>query len=320
MLPEQTAVNPPVVGDGIAPSDEVTAPAVESGWTRAEKSYGGGEVLDVRVTGYNRGGLLVDLGDARGFVPASQLSHLPRQLTEEQRQTEMARYIGQTLKLKVIELDRAHNRLILSERIANPVISRVEQALAALQIGQTRQGVIRNVTDFGAFVDLGGVEGLIHVSELAWQHVKHPRDLLAAGQAVDVLIMDVNREQRRVACSRKRLTPNPWTVIAEKLRAGDWVDGAVTSVLEFGAFVRLAEGVEGLIHVSELTVRNAPTREILQEGQAVHVRVLTMDPERQRISLTLRAETPARNAGAADAAMPPPPDAGYWASLAESEP
>ncbi|MBI3912586.1 MAG: S1 RNA-binding domain-containing protein [Chloroflexi bacterium] len=304
-----------VIGDAKPPA----APPGESGWTRAESSYAGGQVLELAVTGYNRGGLLVDMGDARGFVPASQISNFPRTLTDDARQQEMARYVGQSLRLKVIELDRARNRLILSERIANPPVSRADQILATLEAGQTHAGTVRNITDFGAFVDLGGVEGLIHVSEMAWQHVKHPRDIVTAGQAVDVYIVDVNREQRRVACSLKRMVPNPWTVVAERLHLGDWVEGAITSITDFGAFVRLADGVEGLIHISELARGDfLHPREVVQEGQAVRVRVMSIDPERQRIGLTLlRDQTDA--ADSADLPMPPPPDAGYWDSLAQTE-
>ncbi len=301
----------------VAPTE--SAPGV-SGWTRAEASYAGGEILELVVSGYNRGGLLVDLGDARGFVPASQLSHLPRQLTEEQRMQELARCIGQTLKLKVIEFDRARNRLVLSERVASPPLSRADQTLAGIEPQSARAGVIRNVTDFGAFVDLGGVEGLIHVSEMAWQHVKHPRDVVVPGQQVQVYIMEVNREQRRVACSLKRLMPNPWAVVAEKVKPGDCIEGAVTTITDFGAFVRVADGVEGLIHVSEMGRGSfLHPRDAVREGQSVRARVLSIEPERQRMSLSLWRAAEGAPTSAADAAIPPPPDEAYWTSLVQSE-
>jgi small subunit ribosomal protein S1 len=280
------------------------------------------------VVGYNRGGLLVDLGDVRGFVPASQLSTFPRQVSEEERTQALARYVGTTMRVKVIEFERARNRLILSERVANPPPSRAEQILAAIEPGQTRHGVVRNVTDFGAFVDLGGVEGLIHVSELSWQYVAHPRQVLQPGQEVDVYVMELNREQKRIACSLKRLIANPWTELPTKLKPGDWTDGTVTSVVAFGAFVRLAQGVEGLLHVSELTSGNAQhPRDVVQEGQAVRVRVLEIDAAQQRMKLSLRQPN-ARGNGAESSAsgsraafpVPPPPelDAGYWDSLVKS--
>jgi small subunit ribosomal protein S1 len=196
---------------------------------------------------------------------------------------------------------------------------------------------VRNVTDFGAFIDLGGVEGLVHVSELSWQYVKHPRDVLSPGQEVQVYIMEVNREQKRIACSIKRLTSNPWTVAAEKLRPGDMVDGVITSVVPFGAFVRVSEGVEGLVHVSEMTNLNFQhPREVLQEGQAVQVRVMDIDPDQQRLRLSLRLNGSAKVVSSTDGAasqahhqgdlsharrnVPPPPplDPGYWENLAQS--
>jgi small subunit ribosomal protein S1 len=301
------------------------APPAVSGWTRAENSYARGEMLELQVVGYNRGGLLVDLGDVRGFVPASQIVSFPRQLPEEQRMEELARRVGDTMRLKVIEFDRARNRLILSERVANPSVSHADQVLATIEPQQTRKGVVRNVTEFGAFVDLGGVEGLIHVSELSWRYVRHPRDIISPGQEVQVYIMEVNREQRRVACSLKRLTANPWTTIADKLRAGDFVEGVVTSVMPFGVFVRVNEGIEGLVHVSEMgDVNSQNARAGLQEGQAIKVRVIEIDTTQQRLRLSLRLDgSPAksdRESKRSGNYIPPPPpeDPGYWDSLAQS--
>jgi len=305
------------------PLSHPSAPPV-SGWTRAEASYANGEILELRVIGYNRGGLLVDLGDVRGFVPASQLSHLPRQLSEEERVNALARYTDTILRLKVIEFDRANNRLILSERVANPPLSRADQLLNEIQPHQTRRGTVRNVTHFGAFIDLGGVEGLIHVSELSWQYVAHPSQVLTPGQQLDVYVIEVDREQKRIACSIKRLTPNPWSQIANKLKPGDWVEGVVTSVVAFGAFVRV-EGVEGLLHVSELAGKDfTHPRDLLQEGQTLRVRVLELDPNAQRLKLSLRQ--PAERGNGSDPAsqwieawdkIPPPPenDESYWESL-----
>ena len=315
----------------IAPKENAALsapPPASTGWALAEQSYANGDTLELRVVAYNRGGLLVDLGDTRGFVPASQLVSFPRQMSEEQRTLALAQCIGSTLRVKVIELDRVRNRLILSERVANPPVSHVDQALAAIEPQQTRKGVVRNVTDFGAFIDLGGVEGLIHVSELSWQYVKHPRDVLSPGQEIDVYVMDVNREQKRIACSLKRLTSNPWAQIAEKLHPGETIEGVITSVVPFGAFVRVADGVEGLVHVSELAEGNfLHPRDIVQEGQTVQVRVIDIDPNQQRLRLSLRlnGSPPKRprvsnNARTPNHGVPPPPpnDPGYWESLAES--
>ncbi|MBI5301856.1 MAG: S1 RNA-binding domain-containing protein [Chloroflexi bacterium] len=294
-------------------------PPSESGWALAEKSYTQGDTLELRVVGYNRGGLLVDLGGLHGFVPASQLAAFPRNVSEEARAQELARYVNNSMRLKVIEFERTRNRLILSERIVNPPISRAEQLLAAIQPEQTRKGVVRNVTDFGAFIDLGGVEGLVHVSELSWEYVKHPRDLLAPGQEIEVYVLDVNRELKRIACSLKRLKPNPWQDLAANVKPGDWVNGKVTSVVPFGAFVRLGNGVEGLVHASELAEgRFLHPRDVVQEGQEVNVRVLEIDAFQKRIKLSLRKNDGATQSKFADEMMPPPPDAGYWKSLADS--
>lgn len=305
----------------------LSAPSAISGWTRAEASYTQGEILELRVIGYNRGGLLVDLGDAHGFVPASQLSNLPRQLSDDERMNALARYTDTTLLLKVIEFERARNRLILSERVVNPPVSRADQLLAEIQPNETRRGIVRNVTTFGAFIDLGGVEGLVHVSELSWQYVAHPRNILSPGQEVDVFVMEVDRELKRIACSLKRLKPNPWAEIVTKLKPGDWVTGVVTSVVAFGAFVRVAEGVEGLLHISELSGRDfSHPRDLLQEGQTIHVRVMELDPNEQRMKLSLRqtldrgnGSDPARNSQWIESwdKIPPPPenDDNYWESL-----
>ncbi len=322
--------------DAPAPTPTVAhAAAPISGWVLAEKSYTQGDTLELQVVGHNRGGLLVDLGEVHGFVPASQLASFPRKAQEEERVQELARYVRTILRLKVIELDRMRNRLILSERVANPITPRVDQVLASIQPQQIRKGVIRNITDFGAFVDLGGVEGLIHISEFSWQHVAHPRDQVSPGQEVDVYIMDVDREQKRIQCSLKRLQPNPWAQVAERLHPGDWIDGPITNVVSFGAFVRVAEGVEGLIHISELAEGSfLHPRDVVHEGQQVHARVIHVDANRQRIGLSLRAsQASARDGSAAseryampvktrvirdEPPPPPPPDPGYWESLAQS--
>lgn len=309
---DESSAPPP---ESAAHPTESPAPKASEGWDTANSSYAQGATLTLNVVGYNRGGLLVDLGDVRGFVPASQLLNFPRRLTEEERMNELARYVSRRLNLKVIELDRAHNRLILSERVAKLPVSRGEQLLASIQPGQTLTGTIRNVTDFGAFVDLGGVEGLIHVSEMSWQRVGHPRDVCTPGKEVQVYVIDVNREQRRVGLSLKRLQSDPWALAAQRYRAGDVVDAVITNVVSFGAFARLPEGIEGLIHTSELAEGSfLHPRDVVHEGQAVKVRIMNIDAGRQRIGLTLRTSDAPREDSAHSA--PPEPDAGYWDSLA----
>ncbi len=296
-----------------------SAPTLPSGWDTAHASYAAGNLLELKVVGYNRGGLLVDLGDVRGFVPASQLVSFPRRSTEEERMAELAQYVGKSLRLKVIELDRLHNRLILSERIAKNPVSRSEQLLNSIQPGQALTGTIRNVTDFGAFVDLGGVEGLVHVSEMAWQRVNHPRDVCAPGMTVNVYVIDVNREQRRIGLSLKRLAPDPWMLAAQHYKPGDIIRATITNVVSFGAFARLPEGIEGLIHTSELAEGNfLHPNDVVHEGDTVSVRVMNVDPQRQRIGLTLRLTDAPHMPASAPLAGPPEMDDGYWNSLASS--
>ncbi len=287
-----------------------------SGWDLAHDSYAGGMVLELCAVAYNRGGLLIDMGDVRGFVPSSQLHAFPRQVNDEERKSLLEAYIGKPLKLKVIELDRAHNRLILSERVARMHVSRGEQLLYSIQPGQVLNGTIRNVTDFGAFVDLGGVEGLIHVSEMSWQRVGHPRDVCTAGMPVQVYVIDVHREQRRIGLSLKRLHPDPWALAAEHYKAGDTVDAVITNIVSFGAFARLPEGIEGLIHTSELAEGNfLHPNNVVREGDTVRVRIMSVDPSRQRIGLTMRKQDAAPAPVSAALAGPPELDDGYWNSL-----
>ncbi len=314
-----TPAPPPVASDEDIPTPKTARTFKPStGWDTAQESYAGGTTLELNVVGYNRGGLLVDLGDTRGFVPASQLLNFPRRLSEEERMNELGRYVGKRLRLKVIELDRGNNRLILSERVASLPTQRNEQVMHSIQPGQALKGVVRNVTDFGAFVDLGGVEGLIHVSEMSWQRVEHPRDVCAPGDELQVYVIDVNREQRRVGLSLKRLRPDPWALIAQRYHVGDIIDVVITNVVSFGAFARLPEGVEGLIHASELAEGSfLHPRDVVHEGQQVQARIMTIEPSRQRVALSLRLndERPPHRR-AMPLSGPQEPDAGYWDSLA----
>jgi small subunit ribosomal protein S1 len=184
----------------------------------------------------------------------------------------------------IIEVNRSRSRLILSERAARR--HQRQQLLQELAEGEVRSGIVRNLVDFGAFVDLGGVDGLIHISELAWAHLDHPSDILSVGEEVEVVVLDVDRERERIALSRKRLLPNPWQRVTEDLETGDIVEGTVTSVVDFGAFVDLGEGVEGLIHTSEMPQGSSSLSD-LEPGSAVRVRVLEIDDEQRQIALRL---------------------------------
>jgi len=283
------------VSDSDAPRAE-TAPtwsaAYHSGsaadWERAAHLFQTKERVDLRVIGYNRGGLLVKFGTLQGFVPTSQLCELPKDPNNQTRQNELANRVGATLCLRVIEIDQSRNRLILSERAA---VSGSDAAvlLSSLAPGQVRTGRVNSLCGFGAFVDLGGVEGFIHISEFSWGRVNHPSDVLSVGDEIQVYVIDVQPCQSRVALSLKRLQPDPWTLVNERYAVGHIVEGEVTNVVSFGAFVRVEEGLEGLIHISELAEGSfLHPRNVVQEGQRVRARIIRIDSATHRLGLSLR--------------------------------
>ncbi len=262
---------------------------LESLWQAARRASETAEVIQVQATGCNRGGLLIEWGGLRGFLPASHLCELAPQLDEEARRGELMRRVGQTFSVKVIEIDRDQCRFVVSEKLACAEHNRRDALLADLAAGQTRTGTVTNVCSFGAFVDLGGLEGLLHISEMSWGRVNHPGDMLKVGQQVRVLVMSVDPDQDRVALSMKRLTPDPWMTVEERYEIGQLVEGVVTSVVAFGAFTRLEDGLEGLIHVSELAEGNfLHPRNVVCEGESVRVRVLNIDGANRRLGLSLR--------------------------------
>ncbi len=258
-------------------------------WEAAADHFDNDQTVDLMVTGCNRGGLLVSWNSLRGFVPASQLVDFPIDVNESARRSLLARYISQELKLRVIELDEETNRLIFSERAAQSMPGQRAQVLSDLQEGQICEGTITNLCDFGAFVDLGGVEGLIHISELSWGRVNHPRDVLKSGQQVKVHIMSIDAEDERIALSLKRLQPDPWVTVEERYQVDQEVEGVITNVVDFGAFARIEEGLEGLIHISELAEGQfLHPRNVIQEGESVTARILNIDGKSRRLGLTLR--------------------------------
>jgi small subunit ribosomal protein S1 len=268
---------------------------LEKEWRSLEKLFNTGEIFEGTVTGYNKGGLIVQLGQVRGFVPTSQLvppsrGDKERTLTREERRAKM---VGQQLWLKIIELDRQRNRLILSERAANRIWRREqkEQLLASLKEGDICRGRVSTLCDFGAFVDLGGADGLIHLSEISWGRVSHSREVLQVGDEVDVYVMNVNREKRRIGLSLKRLQPDPWSQVEEKYSEGQLVEGTITKLTEFGAFARLkGDDIEGLVHISELSNdRVAHPKEVVKEGDTLTLRIIRLDPRRRRMGLSLKS-------------------------------
>ncbi len=278
----------------------------ERSWRNLQKQLDSGEVVEAQVVGFNKGGLLVDLGGVRGFVPASQVSNLTGG-GEEQRQAELAGYTTRSISMKVIEVNRRRNRLILSERQATQERreSRKEKLLEELREGQVIEGRVTSLADFGAFVDIGGADGLIHLSELSWSRVNHPRDVLKPGDQVNVMVLNVDREHRKIALSAKRTQPEPWSTALDRYELGQDVMGTVTQVAPFGAFVRLEDGIEGLVHVSELSDEpvNNPG-EVVKDGDVLRLKVIRIDTQRKRIGLSLRqaqADLDEENGGTLDA-------------------
>jgi small subunit ribosomal protein S1 len=258
------------------------------GWETAELALEQGELFRLKVLGANRGGLLVDWNGVQGFVPASHLKEMPRCQNPRERVMELTQYIGRSLTVRLIEVEPRLHRLVFSERATESGLA-PSAILEGLRPGDVCQGVVTNLTSFGAFVDLGGIEGLIHISELSWDRVRHPQDVLHPGQEIEVHVLGVNPDEGRIALSLKQMRPNPWLEIDSRYKVGQLLEGRVTNVVDFGAFVRVEEGVEGLIHVSELAEgRFLHPRNVVCEGDVVQVRVLNLDPENERLGLSLR--------------------------------
>jgi small subunit ribosomal protein S1 len=269
--------------------DGAQEPDPEQAWRVAQDALERGENFSLVVSGANRGGLLVDWNGLQGFVPASHLTEIPHSQDPRQRVGELAQHIGQSMTVRLIEVDPVQNRLVFSERAALSDFQSPAKILSSLCPDDVCKGVVTNLTSFGAFVDLGGVEGLVHVSELSWDRVRHPRDVLQPGQKVEVCVLGVNQEEGRIALSLKRLRPNPWTDAESRYYEGQLIEGQVTNVVSFGAFVRLEEGLEGLIHVSELAEGSfLHPRNVIRDGDMVRVRVLNIDAYNQRLGLSLR--------------------------------
>jgi small subunit ribosomal protein S1 len=258
-------------------------------WEQAQELYDQDKTVQLMVTGFNRGGLLVGGDGLQGFVPISHLLQINCQTEEEDRNPILTGYIGKPITLKVIECDPERGRVVFSERAALAAAGRRNQLFDDISPGDTVCGFVTNITDFGVFIDLGGVEGLIHVSELSWGRVRHPVDLVEVGDKLYAIVLQVEKERSRIALSLKRLDSNPWETAEKRYKPGQIVDAVVTSIVPFGAFARLEEGLDGLIHISELTnpSQSGGIIQRLAEGQALQVRILTVDAPRQRLGLSL---------------------------------
>jgi small subunit ribosomal protein S1 len=266
----------------------------EQDWILATELLESQEAFQGKAVGYNRGGLLVKLGQIRGFVPASQLGNHRR--TRPQRgnnEERLAGLVGEQITAKVIEVDRGRNRLILSERAAMREIRRAqrERVLEEIEVGETRKGRIVNLADFGAFVDIGGIEGLVHLSELSWKRVDHPSEILSVGDEVEVYVINVDEERFRVGLSLKRLEPDPWTIIHSVYTEGELIEATITNLTRYGAFARIEDdyALEGLIHVSELAEEHVEhPQDVVRKGQVVAARIIRIDPEQRQLGLSLK--------------------------------
>ena len=283
----------------------------EKAWHELEALMNEGATVQGKILGFNRGGAIVDVESIQGFVPMSQLVSIPHdQFREYQRRQEeaeskaeetgerqpppvdpRAESIGNALQLKILEINRGRNRAIFSERQA---VQEQREAMKAKLIqelteGETRRGRVTGISSFGAFVDLGGADGLIHISELSWHPVKSIEDVVKLGEELDVYVLRVDAQNKKIALSLRRLQPEPWTTIHEKHMVGDIVDATITKLMNFGAFARVEGSVEGLVHISELSYQMiGHPREIVREGQSVKLKILKIEPERRRLGLSLK--------------------------------
>jgi small subunit ribosomal protein S1 len=261
----------------------------EKAWRKIEQAAESGEPIDGLVIEVVKGGLIIDLG-VRGFLPAS--------LVDIRRVHNLEDFRGQTLECKVIELNRSRNNVVLSRRaVLEEERKEVrEQILGRLQPGMVVEGKISNIVDFGAFVDLEGIDGLIHISELSWSHVNHPSEILSVGETVRVKVLDIDRDRQRISLGLKQTQEDPWQKVLNEYKQGDALEGKVTKVVAFGAFVEVVPGVEGLVHISELADHHVENpAEVVQPGESTWVRILEIDESRRRISLSIKRAQPTQN-------------------------
>jgi len=280
-------------GDGDSIVVSLTQGLAQQDWLRAQELLESGGVCEAEVTDVNSGGVLVSFGRVRGFVPNSHLSSVPPGLRGSSLLEAKSKLVGNELTLAILEVEQRRRRLILSERAANQ--HRRQELLDELSEGDVCTGTVRNLVDYGAFVDLGGVDGLVHISELDWRHLDHPSDVLSLGHQVDVKVLSVDRERERIELSRKELLPDPWDEVTGGLEVDQLVDGQVTNVVDFGAFVDVGRGVEGLVHISEMPDGKL-TCAGLSRKAPVTVRVLNIDSSRRRLALSLKGVSSAMSA------------------------
>lgn len=278
---------------------------LERKWRSMQEQFDAGVIIEAPVIDHNKGGLIVDCG-IRGFVPISQIVDFPRRPQNEQPRDaaqeiaeKLQPFVGRKLRLKILEVNRKANRLILSEKVAlyEERREKRDELFSSLQVGQKVTGSVRSIAPFGVFVDLGGIDGLVHKSELSWNKVNNPEGGYKVGEEVEAEVIDINHERGRISLSIRRLQPDPWHSTVADLKVGDLIDGTVTKIVNFGAFVRVRDGLEGLIHISELShQRVAHPGDVVHEGQTLKLKIISLDSERHRLGLSLKQaeEAPAR--------------------------
>ena len=261
-------------------------------WENVEKLLSSEDVIESKIIGFNKGGLIAGVEGLRGFVPSSQISAMRRsQSTGETPEQRWQKMIGQPITVRVIEVDRERRRLILSERAASTESrqSIKERVIEELEEGKVYTGRVTSLANFGAFININGADGLVHLSELSWDHIEHPREVLEVGQEVKVKVINVDRDKKRIGLSVRALQSDPWKSRVEKYSVGQLVEGVITRLTKFGAFARLEGDIEGLIHISEIAEhRIEHPKEVLKEGEVKSLRVIRIDPEQHRIGLSLR--------------------------------
>jgi small subunit ribosomal protein S1 len=305
---------------------------LERKWRSMQEQFETGVIIEAPVIDHNKGGLIVDCG-IRGFVPISQIVDFPRRPQSEQPRDaaqeiaeKLQPYVGRRLRLKILEVNRKANRLILSEKVAlyEERREKRDELFSSLQVGQKVKGNIRSIAPFGVFVDLGGIDGLVHKSELSRNKVNNPEAGYKVGEEVEAEVIDINHERGRISLSIRRLQPDPWHSTVADFKVGEIIDGTVTKLVNFGAFVRVRDGLEGLIHISELShQRVAHPGDVVREGQTIKLKIISLDSERHRLGLSLKqAEEPPARPAAPEAPRPrrPREDRGYAMSDAVQEP
>jgi small subunit ribosomal protein S1 len=303
---------------------------LERKWRAMQEQYDAGVVIEAPVIDHNKGGLIVDCG-IRGFVPISQIVDFPRRPQNDQPRDaaqeiaeKLQPYVGRRLRLKILEVNRKANRLILSEKVAlyEERREKRDELFSSLTVGQRVTGTVRSIAPFGVFIDLGGIDGLVHKSELSWNKVNNPEAGYQVGEEVEAEVIDINHERGRISLSIRRLQPDPWQSSVADLKVGDLVDGTVTKIVNFGAFVRVRDGLEGLIHISELShQRVAHPGDVVHEGQTIKLKVISLDSERHRLGLSLKqAEEAPQRVPEPPRERRPRPERSYDASQAVQEP